>query len=247
MIELRKISHSFDSVQVLHNVSIQVPASTSVALIGPSGCGKSTLLRMVAGLVRPDRGSVRIQQQELTLQSVHAIRDRLGYVIQDGGLFPHLTARDNVTIRARQLRWKSARIADRIAKLTQLTRFPAAALDRYPAELSGGQRQRVGMMRALMMDPEILLLDEPLAALDPMIRRDLQDDLKQIFLTLKKTVVMVTHDLHEAAWFASSIVLLNEGRVIQSGSVQELTERPVSNFVTRFVSAQRSSLFGAPS
>lgn len=247
MIELHEISHSYDETPVLSGVSFGVPKSTSLALIGPSGCGKSTLLRIIAGLIQPNSGAVTVGDRRMSPQSVREIRDRLGYVIQDGGLFPHMTAHQNITIRARLLKWKPDAIAKRVQELTELTRLPAASLDRYPDELSGGQRQRVGIMRALMMNPDILLLDEPLAALDPIIRRDLQDDLKTIFDTLQKTVVVVTHDLHEAAWFADTIVLLNNGCIVQSGSVDDLTERPADDFVTKFVSAQRGSLFGANS
>ena len=165
----------------------------------------------------------RLRPNMLTPQTLPAIRDRLGYVIQDGGLFPHLTALENISIRARLAKWTPDRIRDKVEQLAALTHFPVDGLDRLPDRLSGGQRQRVGIMRALMMDPEVMLLDEPLAALDPMIRRDLQDDLREIFLTLKKTVLMVTHDLGEADWFADRIVLMHDGRIAQSGKNQRLS------------------------
>jgi osmoprotectant transport system ATP-binding protein len=162
----------------------------------------------------------------------------MGYVIQDGGLFPHLTARANACLMADELRWPLARQADRLRELCALTRFPSEALDRYPVELSGGQRQRVSLMRALMLDPDILLMDEPLAALDPMIRADLQDDLKSIFQKLAKTVVLVTHDLGEAAYFGDTIALMNTGRIVQSGTFDDLRDRPADSFVRRFLQAQ---------
>lgn len=245
MIELQNITKSFAGQIVVDDVSLEVAAASTVVLIGPSGCGKSTLLRMIVGLITPDSGNMSVGDHALTPANRAAIRDNVGYVIQDGGLFPHLTAAENVCIRGQLAGWSKQKLRDRMLALAELTRFPLDGLDRYPAMLSGGQRQRVGMMRALLTDPAVLLLDEPLAALDPIIRRDLQDDLRNIFLTLKKTVVLVTHDLHEAAWFADTIVLLKAGRIQQIGSAAELVNEPAADFVTQFVQAQRTSDFGA--
>jgi osmoprotectant transport system ATP-binding protein len=167
-------------------------------------------------------------------------------VIQDGGLFPHLTARGNVSLLARYLGWDSGRINSRLAELAELTHFPSEALDRFPAQLSGGQKQRVSLMRALFLDPEVILLDEPLGALDPMVRAELQTDLRSIFRSLGTTVVMVTHDLAEAAWFGHKILLLRDGRIVQRGTINELVEKPAEPFVTQFVSAQRKILALAP-
>ena len=162
-------------------------------------------------------------------------------MIQDGGLFPHLTARGSMSpLMARHLGWeKAARIHSRVTELAKLTRFPIDGLDRYPHQLSGGQRQRVGLMRALMLNPDALLLDEPLGALDPIVRADLQSELREIFKTLSKTVVMVTHDLGEAAYIANRIVLLQDGRIVQEGTLADFWHRPADPFVSRFVSAQR--------
>ena len=170
----------------------------------------------------------------------------MGYVIQDGGLFPHLTARGNAALVARFLGWDAERIDGRLDELVELTHFPADGLDRYPAQLSGGQRQRVSLMRALMLDPDVLLMDEPLGALDPMIRRDLQGELRAIFRSLGKTVVMVTHDLGEAGYFGDTIVLIREGRIVQRGSFRDLLTAPADAFVTEFVNAQRSPLDVSP-
>jgi osmoprotectant transport system ATP-binding protein len=208
-------------------------------LIGPSGCGKSTLLRLLIGLITPDAGTVSFDGTAVTPVTARQLRLRMGYVIQDGGLFPHLTARRNVTLMARYLGWDRKRADDRLSELAALTRFPADGLDRYPQQLSGGQRQRVGLMRALMLDPAALLLDEPLGALDPLIRAEVQQELRDIFQALGKTVVMVTHDLAEAAFFADRIVLMRDGEVVQAGSLAELWHRPADGFVTRFVQAQR--------
>jgi osmoprotectant transport system ATP-binding protein len=211
-------------------------------LIGPSGCGKSTLLRLIIGLIQPDGGFIRFKDIQITPQTVLSLRRKMGYVIQEGGLFPHLTAYDNITLMARYLGWESVRIKERVAELTDLSRFPSSGLTRYPLQLSGGQRQRVSLMRSLMLDPEVLLMDEPLGALDPMIRADLQEDLKRIFRTLKKTVVLVTHDMGEAGFFGDTIILLRDGRIVQSGGLNELVTSPADPFVAQFINAQRSPL-----
>jgi len=162
--------------------------------------------------------------------------------VQGGGLFPHLTAEGNVTLVARFLKWPEERIAGRLDDLLHLARLPEAALRQYPAQLSGGQAQRVGLLRALMLDPEVLLLDEPLGALDPVTRFDLQADLRTAFEKLRKTVVLVTHDLGEAAFFAHRIALLHEGRIAQEGTFDELARAPADPYVARFIHAQRAPL-----
>jgi osmoprotectant transport system ATP-binding protein len=214
---------------------------TSV-LIGPSGCGKSTLLRLIIGLIQPDSGSIEIDGEQISKISLQNMRRKMGYVIQEGGLFPHLTASKNIVLMANYLRWNRERIKKRLYELVELTRFPEDKLENFPVELSGGQRQRVGLMRALMLDPHILLFDEPLAALDPLIRSELQKDLKRIFLTLKKTVIIVTHDMGEASYFGDKIFLINQGQLVQSGSLSELLNYPADSFVMRFINAQRSPL-----
>ncbi len=238
MIQFDAVTKSFAGTRAVDDLSLTVASGERVALIGPSGCGKSTLLSLLVGQVVPDAGRVLLDDIELSRDTVIAARRRMGYMIQDGGLFPHLTARENVTLMARELGWTAARRAERLAGLAALTRLPAALLDRYPAELSGGQRQRVSLMRALMLDPDPIILDEPLGALDPLIRADLQDELRDIFAQLGKTVLLVTHDLAEAAFLAERIVLMNQGRIVQSGSFADLVERPADPFVTRFVRAQ---------
>jgi osmoprotectant transport system ATP-binding protein len=166
----------------------------------------------------------------------------MGYVIQEGGLFPHLTLRDNVTVMARHLRRDADWIARRLSDLAQLVRLPLELMSRFPAEISGGQRQRVSLMRALMLDPELLLLDEPLGSLDPMIRYELQQELKSIFAKLGKTVVMVTHDIAEAAFFGHTLVLMREGRIVQTGPFKALARTPAESFVTQFINAQRGPM-----
>ncbi len=242
MLSFTDVGRRFGAVNAVDGITLAVPAGRTTVLIGPSGCGKSTLLRLATGLEKPDRGTVSFQGEQLGAENLPRLRQRMGYVIQDGGLFPHLTGTENVTLMARYLGWNAGRIATRQSELADLVQLHADQLARYPLELSGGQRQRVCLMRALMLDPDLLLLDEPLAALDPMIRADLQNVLRRIFATLGKTVLLVTHDLAEAACFAGQIVLLRAGRMVQQGSLRELLDRPAETFVEQFVRAQREPL-----
>jgi osmoprotectant transport system ATP-binding protein len=170
----------------------------------------------------------------------------MGYVVQDGGLYPHLTAFDNVALAAEAQRWPPARITRRVGELADLAGLDGDMLRRYPRELSGGQRQRVGLMRALVLDPPILLLDEPLGALDPIVRAELQEQLSRLFARLAKTVVLVTHDIREAARLGHRITLLTAGRVVQHGTFADLAERPASPFVTQFLTAQTLSAAARP-
>jgi len=220
-------------------IDLDVPAGRTTVLLGPSGCGKSTLLRLINGLVSPDEGTLRVLGEAVTPASVEALRRRVGYVIQEGGLFPHLSARQNVALLPRWLRWEPPRIDARVAELAALARLPEALLDRHPGELSGGQRQRVALMRALALDPELLLLDEPLGALDPMVRAELQRDLREVFRALGKTVVLVTHDLREARHFGDLVVLLRDGLVVQRGPLSALEQSPSEGFVREFLDAWR--------
>jgi osmoprotectant transport system ATP-binding protein len=224
---------------VLREIDLAVPKGRVTVVIGASGCGKSTLIRLANGLILPDRGTVEFMGAQITAATALALRRHMGYVIQEGGLFPHLTGRGNVALMPRRLGWSSTRIDARILELADLVRLSKKTLDRYPSQLSGGERQRVALMRALMLDPEILLLDEPLGALDPLIRYDLQTDLKTLFTSLRKTVLMVTHDLGEAGYFGDEIVLLREGAIEQRGPMAALIGTPATDYVARFVQAQR--------
>ena len=238
MFSLSHLRFSFDGDPLFEDFGLEFAPGETTVLIGPSGCGKSTLLRLLLGLLSPQAGGVAFDDAPLGREA----RRRMGYVVQGGGLLPHLTARGNVALMARQLGWSANRIEARLADLAELVRLPIGLLGRYPAQLSGGQRQRVALMRALMLDPDVLLLDEPLGALDPMVRHDLQTDLRAIFRELAKTVVLVTHDLGEAAYFGDRIVLLREGHIVQSGTADDLVSRPAEPFVEAFVAAQRSML-----
>ena len=236
---------TYAGVRVLGPVDLTIEEGTTTLLLGTSGSGKSTLLRLLNGLATPDAGEVLFRGQP----PGRALRLKMGYVIQGGGLFPHLTAAGNVALLARWLGWDEPRIEKRTAELQDLVRLPAAALPRHPAQLSGGQSQRVALMRALMLDPEVLLLDEPLGALDPITRFDLQQDLREVFARLGKTVVLVTHDLAEAEFFCAPAegpggregvaVLLRDGLIVQRGAIAEFVRHPADAFVSRFVQAQR--------
>ena len=240
LVQLTDVSKKYADASALHPTTFSIERGKTTVLIGPSGCGKSTLLRLIIRLIEPDSGTIEFAGAPITPDKIEILRRRIGYVIQEGGLFPHLTARGNVLLMARHLGNPESESRQRLAELCALTRFPENLLERYPLELSGGQRQRVSLMRALMLSPELLLLDEPLGALDPLVRAALQKDLKEIFARLQQTTLLVTHDLAEAAYLGDAIVLMNEGRIVQRGSLADLRQNPANNFVTEFINAQRA-------
>ncbi|NIL98169.1 MAG: ATP-binding cassette domain-containing protein [Planctomycetales bacterium] len=244
MFELIDISKRYGNKQALQRTSLRLASGTTYAVVGPSGCGKSTLLRLMIGLIPPDTGRILFEQAPLAGVELNRQRQKIGYVIQEGGLFPHLTARGNVTLMSDYLGWGADRTAHRLKEVADLTQFPPDGLRRYPSQLSGGQRQRVSLMRALMLDPDVLLLDEPLGALDPLTRFDLQAELRDLFAKLGKTVVLVTHDLGEAAYLGDSLLLLRNGQIVQQGSIREWIQQPADPFVTSFLHAHRSPLEG---
>ena len=240
LVQLVDVSKRYADAPALHATNLSIERGKTMVLIGPSGCGKSTLLRIIIGLIAPDSGTIDFDGSRITSANINMLRHRIGYVIQEGGLFPHLTARSNILLMARHLEKPAEEMRKRLLDLCELTRFSDNLLTRYPAELSGGQRQRVSLMRALMLSPELLLLDEPLGALDPLVRASLQKDLKEIFARLQQTALFVTHDLAEAVYFSDEIVLMNEGRIVQQGSIADLRERPANDFVSEFINAQRA-------
>ena len=240
LVQLTDVSKRYDGAAALEPTDLSIERGKTTVLIGPSGCGKSTLLRLIIRLIEPESGTIEFDGAPITPDKIDTLRRRIGYVIQEGGLFPRLTARANVLLMARHLGKPETESRQRLAELCVLTRFSENLLGHYPVELSGGQRQRVSLMRALMLSPELLLLDEPLGALDPLVRAALQKDLKEIFARLQQTALLVTHDLAEAAYLGDEIVLMNEGRIVQRGSIADLREKPASNFVTEFINAQRA-------
>lgn len=228
--------------KVLDNVSLSVEKGKTVSLIGPSGCGKSTFLRIIMGLIKADSGEVLIDGESMTKKNALTLRRKMGYVIQSGGLFPHLTAKENLTLVTSYLGWDEEKENQRIRKLSELTNIDESMLDRKPDNLSGGQAQRISLMRALMLDPPILLMDEPLGSIDPLVRYELQNDLRSIFRELKKSVLLVTHDLGEAAFLGDEIALMQSGKIIQKGTIKKIIDQPANDFVKEFVQAQRSPL-----
>lgn len=238
MIALRHVSKRFGDRVALDGVSIDVLPGTVHVLLGSSGSGKSTVLRVILGLVKPDGGDVTVDGTPVTDTTRAGMVKRMGYVVQDGGLYPHLTAFGNVALPAEVHGWPPAKTRARAAELGAMVGLDDQSLRLYPRELSGGQRQRVGLMRALVLDPPLLLLDEPLGALDPIVRSELQGQLGKLFASLGKTVVLVTHDIREAALLGTTITLMHAGRVVQHGTFADLAERPATPFVTQFLTAQ---------
>ncbi|HEY3822119.1 MAG TPA: ATP-binding cassette domain-containing protein [Polyangiaceae bacterium] len=231
MIAIDAVEKSYEGRRVLGPISLDVADGERLAVVGPSGCGKSTLLRVVLGLVNPDKGQVAIAGERMYDGDKLAVRRRIGYVVQDGGLFPHLTAERNVTLVARHLGWDDARLRLRVGELAAMTGIDASMLSRWPVQLSGGQRQRIGVMRALFLDPAVVLMDEPLGALDSITRRKLQGELSTLFRSLKKTVMLVTHDVAEAAFLAEDAVVMRAGRIVQRGAIDAMARAPADDFV----------------
>ncbi|MFC1742584.1 ATP-binding cassette domain-containing protein [Candidatus Riflebacteria bacterium] len=238
MISLTNISKKYGSQFALKPLTLTLPSFKTHVLLGSSGSGKSTILRILTGLVESSTGEALIGEIPVGPEQLPLIAPKIGYVIQEGGLFPHLKACDNVSLAARNQKKSTDYISKRLDELVQMMGFDKEIMDRYPGELSGGQRQRIALMRALMLEPEVIFLDEPLGALDPIVRRSLQLELKNIFSRLQKTVVMVTHDLAEAAFFGDTISLFHEGDMIQHGTFTDLVKNPASEFVRQFISAQ---------
>ena len=240
MLALENIYKSYNGKLVLEDINLRVPDGSTHALIGSSGSGKTTLLRLTLGLVPFDRGYIRIDGQKILSLARDEWAERLSYVPQDGGLFPHLTARRNITLMAELRGWEKKRITKRLAELQAVMNLDSSLMARYPAELSGGQKQRVALVRAAFLDPKVMLLDEPMGALDPILRRSLQEELKGIFKRLQKTVLVVTHDLAEAVFLADTLSLLHRGKILQTGTYADFVRTPQDPFVEYFINASRT-------
>lgn len=238
MIHFRQVGKVFGEAVLLQATDLEIPDHKTTVLIGPSGSGKSTILRLISGLIEPTTGRIEINGKPLQRTTLPDLRRRMGYVIQSGDLFPHLTARQNVLLVAKELRLPVNEMRARLEELCAMVRLPQDRLDQYPVELSGGEQRRVSLVRALMLNPEILLLDEPMGALDPMVRAGLLVDLKAMFDRLKTTVILVTHNLMEAARLGDWIVLLKQGRVVQQAPFAEFSSCPAEPFVSEFFHAQ---------
>ncbi len=241
MIELRGITKAWPGGAGVQALDLSVPEGECCALIGPSGCGKTTTLRLVNRLVEPDAGSIRITGQDALAQDPVQLRRGIGYVIQEGGLFPHRRVGANVAVVPALLGWDAARTRARVEEVLALVGLdPAQYRDRWPHQLSGGERQRVGVARALAADPPVLLLDEPFGAVDPLRRAQLQQEVLALLKRLRKTVLLVTHDVQEAVLLGDSLALMRAGRLVQHAAPAEMLARPADGFVADFLGADRA-------
>jgi osmoprotectant transport system ATP-binding protein len=241
-IRLDSVRKQYDDATVaVESLSLDIAAGELVVLIGPSGCGKSTVLRMINRLIEPTAGRMWLGDEEITRVDPVQLRRRIGYVIQNVGLFPHHTVRDNVATVPRLLGWDKRRTGQRVDELLATVGLdPARFAERYPHELSGGQRQRVGVARALAADPVVLLMDEPFSAVDPIVRARLQDEFRRLQGDVRKTIVFVTHDVEEAVKLGDRIAVLSEGgHLEQYGTPAEILARPANEFVAEFVGHDR--------
>jgi len=243
MIELDHVSKHYDGRTIVDDLSLNVPDGAFCVLLGPSGCGKSTTLRMINRLVPFDSGIIRIASEDVRAVPPEVLRRRIGYAIQSSGLFPHWPVEDNIATVPRLLNWPRTRIRDRVTELLELLRLdPESYRSKYPHQLSGGEQQRVGVARALAADPELLLMDEPFGAVDPITRDALQNEIARIHAATKKTILFVTHDIEEALRLATVIAILERGRLAQWGTPLDIVERPASGFVREFVGGAGSGL-----
>src|SRR5882724_3525319 len=239
MIEIDEVTKSYGGRPVVDRLSLSVGGGAFCVLLGSSGCGKSTTLRMINRLIPIDSGVIRVGGEDVTQIPAEALRRRIGYAIQSIGLFPHWTVEDNIATVPRLLNWRQARVRGRVTELLKLFRLdPAIYRSKFPHQLSGGEQQRVGVARALAADPELLLMDEPFAAVDPVTRAALQAEIARVHAATRKTVLFVTHDIEEALRLASRIAIMHEGRIAQLGSPLDILEHPASDFVSDFVGHQ---------
>ncbi|SDT14578.1 osmoprotectant transport system ATP-binding protein [Paenibacillaceae bacterium GAS479] len=241
MIQFQNVNKVYDDgFHALKNINLEFRKGEMTVLIGPSGCGKSTTMRMINRLVSPSSGSIKIDGSDILSIDPVELRRSIGYVIQSVGLFPHMTIARNVAIVPRLKRWTADKMSSRVDELLDMVGLkPELYRDRYPSELSGGQQQRVGVVRALAADPDIILMDEPFSALDPMSREQLQEDVARLQQELHKTIVFVTHDMDEALKIADRIVLMKDGEVVQSDTPDRILRRPANDFVRSFIGQKR--------
>lgn len=234
------VSKTFATTTALASVSLELARAQTKILLGLSGSGKSTLIRLIIGLIAPDSGRILIDGTDMSTIEPEKRARMVGYVPQSGALFPHLTARENVCLVAQLEKRPRDWIEARLIELSQTVSLDLSLFDRYPSQLSGGQRQRVALVRALFLEPHLLILDEPLGALDPIVRYEIQKELKEIFTKVRATVLLVTHDLREARYLGDDFSVLYEGRIIQSGSYDDLSRRPANPFVRLYLESQEA-------
>lgn len=240
MIKFENISKQYKAKKVLNDITFTVQKGSLVAIIGESGCGKTTLLKMINRLIKPTSGMICIDGRDAAAMDEVTLRRRIGYVIQQTGLFPHMTIRENIELIPRLEKMPLKDLEDNTKRLMQMVGLDCGEfLDRYPTELSGGQQQRVGVARAFATDPDIILMDEPFSALDPMTRSDLQDELVQLQGKLKKTIIFVTHDMDEAIKIADMICIMKDGDILQYDTPENILNNPADEFVSSFVGKNR--------
>ena len=242
MFDLQQVHRRFGQATGLAGIDLHIAPGRTTALIGPSGAGKSTLLRLLVGLEWPDHGEVRFDGVPLQRAQLPALRRRIGYVIQEGGLFPHLDAAGNIALLARTLGWSPPRIEARTAELAALCQLPDDALRRYPAELSGGMAQRTALGRTLLQNPDIILMDEPFGALDYFTRKGLQETLLDLFRLERKTIIFVTHDVEEAILLGERVLIMQKGRI--TGEIPVKLAYPRDPAASEILSLRRQILAG---
>jgi osmoprotectant transport system ATP-binding protein len=242
MITLADISKNFGSTRAVNEISFTVREGETLILLGTSGCGKTTTLKMINRLIEPDSGTISINGQAISREKPEFLRRRIGYVMQNIGLFPHYTVTENIAVVPKLLKWNKEKTRERILELIEKLRLPNDCMNLFPHQLSGGQQQRVGLARALVADPAILLMDEPFGALDNVTRSGIQSEFKALEELKRKTIVMVTHDVQEAFELADRICLMDCGKIVQIGAPKDLLYKPASEFARKFLDSQRLAL-----
>lgn len=240
MIKFKNITKQFKETKVLSDISFEIEKGQLVVLIGASGCGKTTTLKMINRLIKPTTGKIFINNKDISMADVIELRRNIGYVIQQTGLFPHMTIKENIEIIPKVQKKDAKEIAKRTYELMEMVGLDCETfLHRYPTELSGGQQQRVGVARAFATDPDIILMDEPFSALDPITRSSLQEELVQLQSKFRKTIVFVTHDMDEAIKIADKICIMDKGQIVQYDTPENILKNPANDFVSEFVGRNR--------
>lgn len=244
MIRFENVSKKYpDGTKAVHSVNMDIKQGEFFVIIGPSGSGKTTLLKMINRLIPLTEGTIFINDKKISEYNIHELRWNIGYVLQQIALFPHMTIEENISIVPELKKWARKKTKENVMELLQMVGLdPDTYLQRKPMELSGGQQQRIGVIRALAADPKIVLMDEPFSALDPISREKLQDDIKEIQNSIKKTTVFVTHDMEEALKLADRICIMKNGEIVQIGTPQELIDNPANKFVENFVGTHQTGL-----
>lgn len=240
MVRFEQVSKKYNQTEVVKNLNLEINEGELVTLIGPSGCGKTTTLKMINRLIEPTSGTIYVNGEDICKQDPVQLRRGIGYVIQQIGLFPNMTIAQNIAVVGKLQGWPQEKAMARVIELLEMVKMdPVAYMDRYPKELSGGQQQRIGVLRALATNPNIILMDEPFGALDPITREQLQGELKKLQSQLHKTIIFVTHDMDEALKIADRIVLMRDGEIVQAASPDQMLRNPANEFVASFIGKDR--------